>query len=389
MHKWLVIPTLLQVSLVFALAVSEVNAGVIAPNLPPGTPYQLLFVTSGVRDATSSNIADYNSFVTAQAALSPSLPSGVSWSAVASTTSIDARVNARNNFPVYTTDGLLVANALYQATISQRPFDQFGNGPSAAHAVWTGSTFGGKVDRGLGSVQPTTGDATDISSDGRFLQGTLISQTSLLPLYALSSPIGLTPKFTAPNLPPGSQYQLMFVTSGVRDATSSNIADYNAFVTAQAALNPLLPSGVTWHAAASTASVAALTNAPNTLPVYNVSGVLVTNSLYSVNILHAPTDQFGNKSTERAVWTGSDDNGHSDRPLGLSNPFTGDATDVSSSGHFLEDTTNSQTIPFPLYALSSPITVLAPEPATITMLGSALVMLGGIRLLRRVQVGKE
>jgi hypothetical protein len=40
-----------------------------------------------------------------------------------------------------------------------------------------------------------------------------------------------------PNLPAGSQYQLIFVTSGKRDATSTDINDYNMFVSQQAADN--------------------------------------------------------------------------------------------------------------------------------------------------------
>ena len=80
---------------------------------------------------------------------------------------------------------------------------------------------------------------------------------------AVIPPIGLAP---------GMQYQLIFVTRDGRDATSSNIADYNAFVTAQAALNPLLPL-TTWHAVASTVAVNAATNAPSLgLPVYNTGG---------------------------------------------------------------------------------------------------------------------
>ena len=50
-----------------------------------------------------------------------------------------------------------------------------------------------------------------------------------------------------PNLPPGSQYQLMFVTAGSRYATSTDIEDYNAFVTAEAQQNPSLPAGITWR----------------------------------------------------------------------------------------------------------------------------------------------
>ena len=64
----------------FALSATQLMAGVIPPiGLVPGSQYQLIFVTADTRDATSSNIADYNAFVSAEAALNPSLPSGVTW----------------------------------------------------------------------------------------------------------------------------------------------------------------------------------------------------------------------------------------------------------------------------------------------------------------------
>jgi hypothetical protein len=55
----------------------------------------------------------------------------------------------------------------------------------------------------------------------------------LIPALALvvqAAPIVTVP----PRLQPGSQYRLVFVTLGARDATSANIEDYDRFV-AQAA----------------------------------------------------------------------------------------------------------------------------------------------------------
>ncbi len=39
---------------------------VVPPGLNPGDQYRLVFVTDGTRDATSTNINDYNNFVTTQ-----------------------------------------------------------------------------------------------------------------------------------------------------------------------------------------------------------------------------------------------------------------------------------------------------------------------------------
>jgi hypothetical protein len=47
----------------FGAPITQVMAVVIAPNLPPGSEYQLIFVTANGRDPLSSNIAEYNAFV--------------------------------------------------------------------------------------------------------------------------------------------------------------------------------------------------------------------------------------------------------------------------------------------------------------------------------------
>jgi hypothetical protein len=43
------------------------RAGIILPDLAPGTEYRLVFVTQGGMAATSSAISDYNIFVSGQA----------------------------------------------------------------------------------------------------------------------------------------------------------------------------------------------------------------------------------------------------------------------------------------------------------------------------------
>ncbi len=60
---------------------------------------------------------------------------------------------------------------------------------------------------------------------------------------------------------PGDFYRLAFVTSTTRDAVPTDIADYNAFVTATAEAVPeLLALGTTWSVIGSTASVDARDN---------------------------------------------------------------------------------------------------------------------------------
>lgn len=224
-------------------------------------------------------------------------------------------------------------------------------------------------------------------------------------------------------LAPGSQYQLIFVTAGKRDATSSEIADYNAFVTAEAALNPSLPTAI-WHVVGSTSTTAATDNAPSSgLPVYNTQGMLVSaagQNLYDWSpYLSAPVkyDQFGISSVTNftvspnplleilidtipipphneitRVWTGGIWGGNRANILGsriegrsywgvaetIMNPVW--VTMETFPGAFPLDYTTS----LPFYALSEPITVPVPEPTSMAMQGLALVAVSWIAMRRRL-----
>jgi hypothetical protein len=80
-------------------ASSAVSAPITVPTvLNPGDQYRLAFVTSSTRDATSSDIADYNSFVTAAANSQAALAAlGTTWMVIGSTSSVDARDNTGTN----------------------------------------------------------------------------------------------------------------------------------------------------------------------------------------------------------------------------------------------------------------------------------------------------
>lgn len=220
----------------------------------------------------------------------------------------------------------------------------------------------------------------------------IVSTTQLM--ATVIPPIGLAP---------GSQYQLIFVTADVRRADSSDISSYNGFVTDEAALNPSLPQGVTWNAVVSTLAgpTEAILNAPSgvyvgNIPVYNTMGLEVSDgSGYGVygplsgagSPLLNPVefDQFGNPSTaggpNNFVWTGSIDNGRGDTYLmGASEVMTGNP--YVDTGWLKTGNQRSRDEQYPLYALSTAITVPIPEPATLTLLGSALLVIFGIRLLR-------
>ena len=85
------------------------------PNLTPGSQFRYVFVTSGTRNATSTNIADYNTFVN-NAASTGSSTSTIpgAWTVIGSTATVNARDNTATTgtggVPIYRLDGALVAN---------------------------------------------------------------------------------------------------------------------------------------------------------------------------------------------------------------------------------------------------------------------------------------
>ena len=211
-------------------------------------------------------------------------------------------------------------------------------------------------------------------------------------------------------LAPGSHYQLIFVTQDGTQATSTDINFYNAFVANEASLNPLLPPGVIWHAVGTTPSLQASVNAPsNALPVYNTQGQLIVPSGLYISQLTNPImyNQFGSTPSDAnpIVWTGMG-NGTNFFKLGdtaFSDAWFGDAESILGWSHAtLADEESHQepggvevlingviagfAVPTHLsnhmYALSAPLVVPTPEPTTIVLLASGLMLIGGIRFLR-------
>ena len=220
---------------------------------------------------------------------------------------------------------------------------------------------------------------------------------------ALLIGMSAVPALAAVLIPPelegdeGAQYQLVFVTDGARDATSSNIADYNDFVQSQAeALGSITENyGITWKAIASTPTKAANQNAEwGNVNVYLLNGEQrVADPLFhklwgdgpfqlletSINVT-----QFGGVVSNTSVWTGSlsysdpDLAGRidPDYALGVSddNPDTADLARFGWNNIFpswIQSETAVQTDEFPLYALSEVLTVpsdnVIPEPSTSTL----------------------
>jgi hypothetical protein len=111
-----------------------------------------------------------------------------------------------------------------------------------------------------------------------------------------------------PPISAGSQYQIVFVTSGQRSAMASDLATYNGFVTMSANQSATLPTS-TWKAIAAVRfSGSAQANAPvyPGVPIYNTAGQFVADgSVFYSGTHQSPIlyDQNGDAKLT-AVWTG-------------------------------------------------------------------------------------
>jgi hypothetical protein len=145
---------------------------------------------------------------------------------------------------------------------------------------------------------------------------------------------------TPAGLNPGDQFRFVFVTDGIRNATSTNIADYDSFVNAQAGGATFDGVVVNWLAIGSTDSVDAIGHVGQaTAPVYLSNGTLVTTTttpagLWSGALVHAINlDLAANPvSSLNFVWTGTNPTGTAfGGPLGAARPQVGSTTDTGGA----------------------------------------------------------
>jgi hypothetical protein len=213
--------------------------------------------------------------------------------------------------------------------------------------------------------------------------------------FAVASHAASAAVVTIPTgLNPGDQYRLTFVTSATRDATSTNIADYNAFVTSAVNSVPALAAlGTTWRAIASTHSIDARDNTgtnwtvdPVGVPIYALSDSLVaTSNLDFWDGSHAISLRVTEMDTliDRDVWTGSTIDGTEYYALGESfQSHYGRSTSAASPWIHYYQLNNFY--PASLYAMSDVLTVPAvPEPGSLALAGLAAAGLAAASLGRR------
>jgi hypothetical protein len=191
---------ILALMLEASFAVRPVSAEIPVPaDLSPGDTYQLVFNSSTTTNALSSDINFYNNFVQAAAdAAGLGASESVTWRAIASTASIDARVNAvvGANTPVYNmrlgqqekiADGF---NHLWDGSLDSFPvYDEFGK--LRTLDPWTGSLPSGLRATGstLGHASGTAWCGRPTLADGNWLTFFEPSTVSQLAVYALSEAI--------------------------------------------------------------------------------------------------------------------------------------------------------------------------------------------------------
>jgi hypothetical protein len=196
-----------------------------------------------------------------------------------------------------------------------------------------------------------------------------------------------------PDLPAGSQYKVIFVTADSTTALSTDIGYYNSFVAAEA------PSidGASWMAVVTTPYVATLPDA-STEPIYNTQGQLVADNvmdLWNGNLHNAISyDQYGERPGKYEVWTGCEwPYPQYTYPLGVYSTYG--STNISPNmgcANFANNqwldyenydvSSNPLEMLFPLYGISSPITVV-PEPSALVLLGIGAISLLAFARRRR------
>ena len=184
------------------------NWALIPDGLSRGDTFRLLFATSTTHDATSTDIADYNTFVQTAAAAGHAAIQDYSegFRAVASTADIDARDNTATTGAgtnIYWLDGNQVADD--NADFYDGDWDDEANATDESGAArslsafadlpWTGSNddgterFGGNVSNGLGGLgNASAGVGGPDASNSTYgpLSGDQAIRNNTRPFYAIS-----------------------------------------------------------------------------------------------------------------------------------------------------------------------------------------------------------
>jgi hypothetical protein len=365
----------------------------VPSGLNPGDQYRLIFVTSNTRNATSPNMADYNAFVTSVANSQPGLAYlNTQWFAVGGTATIDARTNtgitSSGDVPVFRLDDQMVLSDAYglwdagaQPLLNPVAINETGALQATNNKVFTGcGPYGELSTLHLGATNVEHGKYLSVNHEWVWAQND--PATASHPFYAVSAPLTVPEITTEPSgLNPGDQYRLIFVTSTTRNATSSNMADYNAFVTGVANSQPELAAlNTQWFAVGGTATTSARTNTgivgTGDAPVFRLDDQMVVNDAFDLwrtlshqSLLNPVMVNETGASQVNLAFTGSSFDGTiGGNPLGATKVDVGDPTNVNIA--WLRSGQQQAVLSFCFYAVSAPITVPDHEPIGIELAGN-------------------
>ncbi|MDX2035279.1 MAG: hypothetical protein SFX72_01410 [Isosphaeraceae bacterium] len=201
--------------------------------------------------------------------------------------------------------------------------------------------------------------------------------------FGFSSSTLAGPVLNAPaGLGVGDRFRIVFVTEGSMSSSSSSIADYDAFVTAQADGATYEGRVVRWQVIGSTSTVNAIDHigsAPIS-GVYLVNGTRITGSttasgLWSGSLLSS-INQSLNPGTERreAVFTGTGANGLADGALGSASVRSGST--ARSDSLWVRDSLFPSSRALAFYGISEVLTV--PDPSAVPEPGTFAAALLGL-----------
>ncbi|MDB4226378.1 T9SS type A sorting domain-containing protein, partial [Flavobacteriaceae bacterium] len=174
----------------------------------------------------------------------------------------------------------------------------------------------------------------------------------------------------------GDTYRLVFISSTTRNATSTNIADYNAHV--QNAANAAGLGSVTWYAIGSTATVDAIDNTQtNVADVDGAFFLMDGSTIVSTsnadfwdghsNAQAIRLDEYGNQYLPLnsslpwyqygPAWTGTRTNGTSSGELGAATVTLGLGSSAASAGQWTARSSGANSTLYYVYGMSEVLTV--------------------------------
>ena len=311
--------------------------GLIPSGLGAGDRFRLVFLSSTTRNAQSTNIADYNSFIQDRAAAGHAdiRQYSSAFKVVGSTADVDARNNTATRYTgdvtAATDDDSDLGVAIYwlggtKVADEYRDFydedwddeagskDESGNDRSTSadeDEPFTGSDHDGTEgfalgeSRALGASSVRIGQPNKpslISVTGPINSGISIGKSNTRPFYGLSPvfrvesqtttitvPVETTPVPTTWSLVPsglgdGDSFRLLFIGTNGRDASDSDIAVYNTFLQNQVETNghaDIRAHSATFRMLGSTEDVDARDNTGTTgtgVPIYWLGGAKVADN---------------------------------------------------------------------------------------------------------------